>query len=85
LLDCPAVSLFGPRMGIDDHVTTRMGIDDHVTTKRLTDKLFTTTNRQFHLYTDTSDKEGLSELEYLKTKTRLKDERFEIVMGECVI
>ena len=25
------------------------------------------------------------ELEYLKTKTRLKDEKFERVMGECVI
>ncbi len=25
------------------------------------------------------------DLEYLKTKTRLKDERFESVMGECVI
>ena len=25
------------------------------------------------------------ELEYLKTKTRLKDEKFESVMGECEI
>ena len=27
----------------------------------------------------------LGDLEYLKIKTRLKDERFESVMGECVI
>ena len=27
----------------------------------------------------------IEELEYLKTKTRLKDERFESVTGECVI
>jgi hypothetical protein len=34
----------------------------------------------FFLYTGL-----LEELEYLKTETRLKDEKFPSVMGECVI